>query len=154
MRKRLFAALAALVLALGGSLAVATPAQAAVFGCPDGGYICFYNYESYNAAGGIYVWYQGTGVGNCHVLPTSGQVGWTNGKVYNATTSILFNWTGDNLIQRQITFYDANTCSNSDYKFAAVVYPGQLTGYPRLADFGWNDRIGSFKVCAAVQCTN
>jgi hypothetical protein len=117
-----------------------------VSGCPDGGYICFYNYESFNAAGGIYVQYSGA-ANVCHVLPTSGISGWTNGKVYNATTSILLNWTGGNTVQRTIYFYDSNACSGSDYYFASVVYPGDLqTQLYRLANFGWNDRIGSWKV--------
>jgi hypothetical protein len=138
------------------ALAFASPAKAgtvtasSVDGCPDGGYVCFYNYESFNAAGGIYVQKDATAsipAGTCRVMPTSGISGWTNGKVYNATTSILLNWTGGNTVQRTITYYDSNACSASDYHFASVVYPGQLqTQLYRLADIGWNDRIGSFKV--------
>jgi hypothetical protein len=147
MIKRLMVALAAtLALALGAVGLAATPAFASAYGCPDGGYICFYNYESFNAAGGIYP--QWSGAANvCHVLPTSGVSGWTNGKVYNATTSILLNWTGGNTVQRTIYFYDSNACSPSDYFFTSVVYPGDLqTQLYQLANFGWNDRIGSWKV--------
>lgn len=145
MIKRLMAVLAALALMLASLLAVtASPAMASVDGCPDSGYICFYNYESFNAAGGIYV--QGNApVNSCRVMPVSGIAGWTNGKVYNATTSILLNWTGPNTIQRTITYYDNNVCTGAN--FVSVVYPGQLqTQLWRLADIGWNDRIGSFKV--------
>lgn len=160
MIKRWTAALAvALAMAIGGATVTAQPATAApvtatpitaasvdgsVDGCPDGGHICFYNYESFNAAGGI--WVQGNApVGTCRVMPTSGIAGWTNGKVYNATTSILLNWTGTNTIQRTITYYDNNVCTGAS--FASVVYPGQLqTQLYALRTIGWNDRIGSFKV--------
>jgi hypothetical protein len=145
--KRALVGLVAFLLASVGGLTVASPAQASsAYGCPDGGYICFYNYESFNTAGGIYAAYAGP-INTCRVLPTSGISGWTNGKVYNATSSILFNWTGQNVIARTITFYDASTCSDSDYKFASAVWPGVLdTDNYRLANIGWNDRIGSFKV--------
>ena len=145
--RKLFASFAMFLAIVLGVVVGAQPAQASVYGCPDGGYVCFYNYESFNPNGGIYWWYHFTGAGNCHVMPTSGQAGWTNGKVYNATTSILLNWTGTNTLERTIYYYDANTCSIDDYKFASVVYPGQLrTELWRLADIGWNDRIGSFKI--------
>lgn len=115
-----------------------------VDGCPDSGYICFYNYESFNSAGGIYVQFSGP-ANTCHVLPTSGIAGWTNGKVYNATTSILYNWTGPNTVARTIYFYDNNTCTSTN--FVQTTFPGQLnTEDWRLANIGWNDRIGSWKL--------
>lgn len=154
MIKRLTVALAtALAFALGGTAAASpAPAQAAqaapvqtesVDGCPDSGGICFYNWENFDARGGIYVQTQGP-IGACRVMPTSGIAGWTNGKVYNATTSILLNWTGGNTAQRTITYYDNNVCTGAS--FASVVYPGQLYQLPALRTIGWNDRIGSIKV--------
>lgn len=131
---------AALVLAVGLG---ATPAFASVDGCPDSGGICFYNWENFDTRGGIYVQTPAP-IGTCRVMPVSGVAGWTNGKVYNATTSILLNWTGPNTIQRTITYYDNNVCTGD--AFASVVYPGQLYQLPALRTIGWNDRIGSFKV--------
>ena len=144
--RRAVSLLLAFVLAGAGVLGLAAPAQASVYGCPDGMYICFYNYESFNTAGGIYAQYSGA-LNVCHVLPTSGVSGWTNGKVYNASSSILLNWAGSNTVQRTIYFFDSNACSASDYQFASTAYPGQLnTTLYRLANIGWNDRIGSWKV--------
>jgi hypothetical protein len=147
MIKRLMATLAAtLALTLGAVGLGAAPASASVYQCQDGMHICFYNYESFNPAGGIYDQYVGPR-NVCHVLPTGGIAGWTNGKVYNATTSILLNWTGSNTITTTIYFFDSNACSiSSDYWFATTINPGQLnTTLYRLANSGWNDRIGSWK---------
>lgn len=143
-RRRLVSALAALALIVGGVIGSASPALATVYGCPDSGYICFYNYESFNAAGGIYV--QDSGPRNvCHTLPTSGIAGWTNGKVYNAASSILYNWTGTNVVQRTVYMYDNNNCTSTN--FVHIIYPGELrTDDYRLANTGWNDRVGSWKV--------
>lgn len=156
MIKRLTVTLAiALAIALGDTAAAsaalaparvtqAAPAQTeSVDGCPDSGGICFYNWENFDARGGIYVQTPAP-IGACRVMPTSGIAGWTNGKVYNATTSILLNWTGGNTAQRTLTYYDNNVCTGAS--FASVVYPGQLYQLPALRTIGWNDRIGSWKV--------
>jgi hypothetical protein len=149
MTKRLIAAVAAALAILAGIGVAGSPAQASsAYGCPEGGYVCFYNYESFNAAGGIYVQKDATTsipANTCRVMPISGVAGWTNGKVYNATTSILLNWSGSNVIQRTIYYYDNNSCTAD--AFASVVYPGQIqTQLYALRTIGWNDRIGSWKV--------
>lgn len=152
MLKRLAVILSVLVLVLGVS---AVPAQATVFGCPDAGWLCFYNYQSYDTRGGIYGWNLRTGFGACHVLPTSGAPGWTAGKVYNAASSLLINNSGTNTLPglKSIYFFDSNACNAStDYFFVITFNSGDLTGIPVLANFkpdgptGWNDRIGSFKI--------
>lgn len=142
MIKQLLAVLAVIALGLG---LTAGAAFASVDGCPDSGGICFYNWENFDTRGGIYTQTQAP-INSCRVLPVSGVAGWTNGKVYNATTSILLNWTGGNTAQRTIYWYDNNACTGAN--FVSVVYPGQLYQLPalRLVGDNWNDRIGSFKV--------
>ena len=146
MRERLARIGLALLITI-AALAFASPARASaasVDGCPDGMYICFYNYESFNSAGGIYAQYSGA-ANVCHTLPTSGISGWTNGKVYNASSSILYNWTGANTVQRTIYMYDNNNCTSTNFVNAAS--PGQVnTSDARLVTIGWNDRVGSWKV--------
>lgn len=148
MLKRIMAVLAAVALAVGMS---AVPAQASVYNCPDGGWVCFWNYQSYNyqpdGHGGIYKFDLRYFYGDCQVMPTSGAAGWTNGKVYNAASSLLINNTGTNtLTNANVYFFDANNCSLSDYYFFVPIESGSLVGYPKLVNQGWNDRIGSFKI--------
>lgn len=148
MRKFL-SGLAALVLGFSLVLSGMSPAEAAVtyHGCPGNMTVCFYNYQSFNEAGGIYVGGRTPGV--CYVLPTAGVAGWTNGKVYNASSSILLNWSG-NSVQHNVFFYDSNACSGSDYYFFEPVNPGIInTNMWRLnpwAGVNWNDRVGSFMI--------
>jgi hypothetical protein len=145
MMKRIAAIAAAVLIALG---LTAVPAQASVYGCPDGMYVCVYNYQSFNTAGGIYVVPNSPNV--CHVMPTSGVAGWTNGKVYNATSSILLNWSGTNTVQRNVYFYDGNACSGTDYFFYEPINPRTVdTQMWRLTNWAgttWNDRIGSIAI--------
>jgi len=143
----------ALGLALVGVLGFALPAQAAVYGCPDSGWVCFYNYESFNTAGGIHGRDLRVGYGTCRVLPTSGAPGWTNGKVYNAASSILINNSGPNNLpgNMHLQFFDSNACDvANDYWFVVPFGSGDVnTSMWRLANSGWNDRIGSFRVIDA-----
>lgn len=144
---RLGIAAAAATLAVG---VAAVPAQASVYGCPDSGYLCVWNYESFNYVndghGGIWTYNLHNGYNSCHVMPTSGIAGWTNGKVYNAASSMIINNSGtNNLATAVIHLYDSNACSGTDYSFIVGVTSGDIYFDARLANSGWNDRIGSFK---------
>lgn len=141
-----------LALALAGVLGFALPAQASVSGCPDAGWVCFYNYESFNAAGGIHGRDLRVGYGTCRQLPTSGTAVWTGGRVSNAASSLLINNTGPNNLpgEMQLFLYDNASCTSANGYTVIQFGSGELeTNYWRLANWGWNDRISSFRIVDA-----
>lgn len=151
--KRLLAAIAVSLLAIFG---YAAPAQAAIYECPDQGYICFYNYGSFIRTGtypGIYVADMfPPSYGTCRNLPTSGVSGWPNGgDVYNNASSLIVNNSGSNNLAgtQETFFYDGANCPSSETPFEvlthAVTSPTYVT-ISQLSDFGWGNRIGSYKI--------
>lgn len=153
MIKRIGGALAATLGALALMLGLAaTPAFATVYGCPDAGWVCFYNYESFNSAGGIHGRDLRVGYETCRVLPTSGTAVWTNGRVANAASSLLINNTGANSLPgtMQLFLYNSNNCTSAAGYFVIQFQSGDLvTDYWRLANWGWNDQFESFRIIDA-----
>lgn len=154
MKKRISAFLLTLAVLFVGFALPAAPAQASsVYGCGDG-WICFYNYESFNSAGGVWG-HRIAGSGNwntCITMPSSGIAGWTGGTTYNAASSIFINNTGTNTIEVYSHFWDGYNCSGQQM-FGEWTAPNSLeTGMWRLANYSTypsgnaNDRIGSFMV--------
>jgi hypothetical protein len=122
-------------------------AQATVInGCPERERICLYNAAGYSSALGNYYWFAETGSYACHNLPGSGQPGWPNGKVTDRVSSLILNWTGTNLLEWNVYFYDALNCSTSQGYFYYNMIPQQVQKVYNLTNIGWNDRIASFKV--------
>jgi hypothetical protein len=138
-----------------GSLALATPASASINGCPDGGYVCFWNWINYQTGGGgPYVQSMHGALGTCHNLPLSGVAGWPSGKVYDTATSIIINNSGTNSIpgRNAIQFFEWANCNFGGANFSSVFYcctsSPTFKLYPNLNSNpgGFGDTIGSWNV--------
>lgn len=152
MKFRMF--LAALVATIMGAVGLAVPAQASSYAQCGDGWICFYNYESFNTAGGVWG-HRIYGAGNwntCITMPSSGLAVWPGGTAYNKATSIVIN-NGGNSLEIHAHFYDGYDCTGWPQMFGEYTLPTELdldmwrlANYSAYPSGNANDRIGSFKL--------
>lgn len=138
MMKRLFAALALVVLGIG---VAATPARATIAQCPNG-HVCLYNWVNYNSGGGFWSTHVQNIYGSpndCHNLPMSGVSGWPSGQVGDAATSY---WLHDNSSGNSYEFHEWVNCNKNGDWFADVA--GPPTG-GHFSTWGMNDDVRSIK---------
>ena len=137
MKLRIRAALAALamMLGLGGAVAVAAPAQAAWTDCPDH-YFCLWTGINGNATGTRYQWHYNTFVDSYH-----------NGIRLESGISNR-GWSFYNRTHAAVIIFDANNCSTASWHREM-----QNNQYASAPGSDWGGRVSSLQLWNASPLT-